>query len=330
MKRFFLFVFLLIALTLPLVPVSVTAQGYGLQDGDDIGFVLPKDAQAAEAQAEAASSTGSAFILAAPGRVGVGQPFLVRLTSDQPLDSVSIHWQGKEVVPSISVWNNRHVALALLGTDVLNAKAGKEELSVIASIDGKENTFRRTVQIIGVDYPRQDLTLPKNMVTPPAEVLDRIADERKLIIKAKNTVTSRRNWRLPFDRPVQGKITSLYGLRRFLNGKARNPHRGLDFRSPMGNPIKATADGVVILVGDHYYAGRSVYIDHGNGVVSMYFHMSKPIVKEGDKVQRGQAVGLSGMTGRATGPHLHFSVSVLGKLVDPEPLLKNTVDNMLK
>jgi murein DD-endopeptidase MepM/ murein hydrolase activator NlpD len=98
----------------------------------------------------------------------------------------------------------------------------------------------------------------------------------------------------------------------------------------MGNPIKCAADGEVILVGDHYYAGNSVYVDHGNGVVSMYFHLSKPIVKEGDRVQRGQAIGLSGMSGRATGPHLHFSVSVLGRLVDPEPLLNKTVDEMLE
>ena len=126
MKRFLLFIFLVIALTLPMVPASVTAQDFGLQEGDDIGFIMPGDAVAAEAEAAPAPG-GSAFVMAAPGRVGVGQPFLVRLTSDQPLDSVSIHWLGKEVVPSISVWNNRHVALAMLGTDVLSAKPGKEE-----------------------------------------------------------------------------------------------------------------------------------------------------------------------------------------------------------
>jgi len=313
-----------------MVPASVTAQDFGLEEGDDIGLVMPGDAEAAEAKAAAQPSSGSAFVMAAPSRVGVGQPFLVRLTSDQPLDSVSIHWLGKEVMPSISVWNNRHVALAMLGTDVLNAKPGKEELSVIASIDGKENTFRRTVLITPVNYPKQELTLPKNMVTPPAEVYARITADRKATTAAKNTVTPQRNWRLPLERPVSGKITSLYGLQRILNGKPKNPHRGQDLRSPMGNPVKSTADGIVILVGDHYYAGNSVYIDHGNGVVSMYFHLSKPIVKEGDKVQRGQAIGLSGMSGRSTGPHLHFSLSVLGKLVDPEPLFKNDVDTMLK
>ena len=327
MKRLLMMMVLVAALTLPLLPVSGTAQDFGLEDGDGVAVTLPGDAHAAEKASP--ENGGTALVLAAPSRIGVGQPFLVRLTSDKPLDSVSIHWQGKEVVPSISVWNNRHVALAMLGSDVLNAKPGKEDLSVIASIDGKENTFRRTVVITPVNYPKQELTLPEKMVTPPTEVYDRIKADRVAVAKAKNTVTPTRLWRLPFERPVEGKITSLYGLRRILNGKPKNPHRGLDFRSPMGNPVKSCADGVVILVGDHYYAGNSVYVDHGNGVVSMYFHLSKPIVKEGDKVQRGQAVGLSGMSGRATGPHLHWSVSVLGRLVDPEPLLKNTADELL-
>jgi murein DD-endopeptidase MepM/ murein hydrolase activator NlpD len=331
MKRIALLVFLVVFLTMPLVPHTVPAQEFGLQEGDDIGLALPGEARVAEAAAaEGAPSPGSALVLAAPGRVGVGQPFLVRLTSDQPLGSVSVFWLGKEVVPSISVWNGRHVALVMLGTDVLNAKPGEEELSVIASIDGKENTFRRTVQVIPEEYERQELTLPKKMVTPPTDVYERIKAEGEQTTAAKNTVSPQRMWRLPFERPVTGDISSLYGMQRILNGKPKNPHRGLDFRSPMGNPIKCAADGEVILVGDHYYAGNSVYVDHGNGVVSMYFHLSKPIVKEGDRVQRGQAIGLSGMSGRATGPHLHFSVSVLGRLVDPEPLLNKTVDEMLE
>lgn len=328
MRRIFLLLALVAVMTLPLLPVSGTAQEFGLEDGDGVVLVLPGDAHASESGA-AASAGGSALVLAAPAKVGVGQPFLIRLTSDQPLDSVSVHWQGKEVVPSISVWNNRHVALVMLGSDVLNAKAGKEDLSVIASIDGKENTFRRTVVLTPVNYPKQELTLPSRMVTPPAEVYERIKEDRVATTKAKETVSAERVWRLPLERPVQGKITSLYGLQRILNGKPKNPHRGLDFRSPTGNPVKCAADGTVILVGDHYYAGNSVYVDHGNGVITMYFHLSKPIVKEGDKVQRGQALGLSGMSGRATGPHLHFSVSVLGRLVDPEPLFKNSADGLL-
>ncbi|WP_285906592.1 M23 family metallopeptidase [Pseudodesulfovibrio pelocollis] len=327
MKRLASLVFLLATLVLPMLPLTVTAQGFGLEEGD--GVPLTKTVEAQAAQTEAASAPGSALVLAAPGQAGVGQPFLVRLTSDQPLDTVSVHWLGKEVVPTISVWNDRHVALVMLGTDVLNAKPGKEELVVMASIDGKENTLRRTVQLVPVEYQRQELTLPEKMVTPPAEVLERIRAEREVTRAALETVSSARMWRLPLERPVGGEVSSPYGAQRILNGKPKNPHRGLDFRSPMNNPIKSVADGVVILVGDFYYAGNSVYVDHGNGVISLYFHLEKPMVKEGDTVQRGQVVGLTGMTGRSTGPHLHLSISVLGRLVDPEPLLKMTVDDML-
>ncbi|MUM78876.1 peptidoglycan DD-metalloendopeptidase family protein [Pseudodesulfovibrio sp. F-1] len=326
MKRFAFWVFLITMLCLSMVPLSVPAQGFGLEEGDGV----PMDSSAVAQSVQAESPTpGSALVLAAPGQAGVGQPFLVRLTSDQPLDSVSVHWQGKEVVPTISVWNDRHVALAMLGTDVLNAKTGKEELVVIASIDGKESTLRRSLQLVPVEYPRQELTLPEKMVTPPAEVLERIRAEREVTRAALETVSPVRMWRLPLERPVGGEESSPYGAQRILNGKPKNPHRGLDFRSPMNNPIKCVADGVVILVGDFYYAGKSIYVDHGNGVISLYFHLEKPMVKEGDTVQRGQVIGLTGMTGRSTGPHLHLSISVLGRLVDPAPLLKYTVDDML-
>lgn len=329
MKRLALLIFLITALTLPMIPASVTAQDFGLEDGDGAMLLLPEEASAAQDET-ATPSSGPALVLAAPGRVAVGQPFIVRLTSDLPLGSVSFNWQGKQVVPSISVWNNRHIALAMLGTDVLNAKPGKEELSVIASIDGKENTFRRSIQLIGKSYPKQELTLPKKMVTPPAEVYDKIKADRVEIGKALTTVSPQRVWRLPFQRPVDGKYTSLYGLRRILNGKPKNPHRGLDFRAPLGTPIRSVADGTVILVGDHYYAGNSIYIDHGNGVVSMYFHSSEVLVKEGDTVQRGQVISKAGKSGRATGSHLHLSVAVLGRLVNPKPLFESKIDDLLR
>ena len=153
MKRLVFLLFLVLSLTLPLVPVSGVAQDFGLEEGDDIGLTMPMDAVAAETAGPVA--TGSALVLAAPGKVDIGQPFLVRLTSDQPLNSVSVHWQGKEVVPSISVWNNRHVALVMLGSDVLDAKPGKQDLSVIASVDGKENTLRRSVRLRTKEYPKQ-------------------------------------------------------------------------------------------------------------------------------------------------------------------------------
>lgn len=299
---------------------SAAQAQFGLEEGDDI--TLSTDANATASQPQ--------LVFAAPDRVVIGQPFLVRITSAKPLNEVVIYWLGKEVMPRIDVWNEKHVALAMLGTDVLNARPGKQELVVTASIDTVRKTHKKSIVIADKKFPRQDLTLPKNMVTPPKEVYDRIASERKVIAEARNTISPDRMWKLPFKRPVEGDISSVYGLKRYLNKQARNPHRGMDFRAPKGTVIKSVADGKVILVGDHYYAGNSAYIDHGNGVVSMYFHMSTVSVKVGDTVRRGQLVGLSGSTGRSTGPHLHLSIGVMGKLVDPAPLFEKSVDQLLE
>ncbi|WP_054652694.1 M23 family metallopeptidase [Salidesulfovibrio brasiliensis] len=302
------------------LPTLVMAQGIGLQDGDEAGFVNDNATAAVEPET----------VVAHPQSVNLGDPFLVRVTSNRPLGEVVVHWEGKSVVPSISVWNDKHVALAMLGTDVLNAKAGKKDLVITVSAEGDRSEYKRTVMIRDKEFPRQDLKLPPKMVTPPKEVLDRIARERKIIAKTRSIYSPQREWSLPFFRPVRGSVSSDYGLKRFLNGKPRNPHRGMDFRSPMGNPIKSVADGIVALVGDHYYAGKSVYVDHGNGVISMYFHLSKPTVKEGQRVERGQTVGLTGTTGRVTGPHLHLSIAVQGKLVNPDPLFVKNTDQMLE
>ena len=251
-------------------------------------------------------------VLACPETAALGQPFLARLTSDDPMDSLAMTWMGRTLSPSISTWNGRYVGLAMLGTDVLTDKEGAQHLEVIARIQGKTVRLSRRIRIVPKAYPRQDLTLPSKMVTPPASVLERIETERGRTRAAKKTLSPRRLWTLPFFRPVPGKITSLYGLQRFLNKKPKNPHRGLDFRAPEGSKVRAVATGKVVLTGNHYYAGNSVYLDHGNGVVSMYFHLSRIRVSLGETVKRGQAIGRSGSTGRSTGPHLHLSVSVQG------------------
>lgn len=268
--------------------------------------------------------------LAHPEQAGMGQPFLVRLTSDQAFDSLSVHWMGRKVVPSVSQWNSRHVAIAMLGTDVLTIKAGPQALFVRAVTGGKETAWNRSVKIVARSYPRQELSLPSKMVTPPADELKRIKAERIRTQAAKKTWSARRLWQLPFHRPLGGTITSAYGLRRVLNGKPKNPHRGLDFRAPTGTAVTSVADGRVILAESHYYAGNSIYIDHGNGVLSLYFHLSKFDVSKGDTVKRGQTIGRAGSTGRATGPHLHLSVCVQGHLVDPAPLFEGTTDGLLR
>ncbi|WP_419780836.1 M23 family metallopeptidase [Maridesulfovibrio sp.] len=276
-----------------------------------------------------ASSALASVFLAYPKKVGLGEPFMVRVTSDKPLESVEIKWKGKSVNPEVRNWKGRSVALAMFGTDVLFDKPGRDKLVIKTVSGGKEKKFGRTVKVHKKKYKIQRLTLPKKMVTPPQKVYDKIAQDRKEVKVAKETMSADRKWYVPFDRPTKGSQSSPYGAQRILNGKPKNPHRGLDFRGAKGTSVKAMADGKVVLVGSHYYAGNSIYVDHGNGVVTMYFHLSRIDVKEGDMVERGQLLGGIGSTGRVTGPHLHMSVSVQGKLVDPNYVMYKTTDQLL-
>ncbi len=276
-----------------------------------------------------ASTAFASVFLAYPKKVGLGEPFMVRVTSDKPMESVSIDWKGKTVKPEIRKWRGRSVALAMFGTDVLFDKPGKEKLVIRTTSEGKERKFGRSVRVNKKKYKIQRLTLPKKMVTPPKEVYDRIARDRKEVKVAKDTMSAERMWFVPFQRPTKGGQSSPYGAQRILNGKPKNPHRGLDFRGAKGTAVKAMADGKVVLVGEHYYAGNSIYLDHGNGVITMYFHLSRIDVKEGDTVERGQVLGGIGSTGRVTGPHLHMSVSVQGRLVDPNYIMYKSTDYLL-
>jgi len=134
-------------------------------------------------------------------------------------------------------------------------------------------------------------------------------------------VTPRR-FALPLAPPLaELPAASRFGSRRVFNGQPRNPHSGADFAAKTGEPVRAVADGVVALAGNEFFAGNAVFLDHGDGLISMSFHLSEILVKEGDKVIRGQLLGKVGATGRVTGPHLHFGLRWHGARVDPLELL---------
>lgn len=130
-----------------------------------------------------------------------------------------------------------------------------------------------------------------------------------------------RLWHEPFIRPIPGRLLSTFGSTRVFNGRIDSRHRGVDFAAATGDPIKSANRGVVVIVAHHYYAGRSVWVDHGAGVLTAYLHMSKTEVAVGDTVRRGQVLGRVGMTGRVTAPHLHWS-ALYGRIgFDPLDLL---------
>ena len=168
--------------------------------------------------------------------------------------------------------------------------------------------------------------IKKKYVTPPGTEMKRIAKERKILKKARNGIGKTVNayFLSGFIRPVKGgRITSVYGSQRILNGVPKNPHNGLDIAAPKGTPVFATTDGIVRLTGNNfYYNGNFVLLDHGQGLSSIYLHLSKISVKEGEIVKKGQKIGEIGTTGRSTGPHLHWGVNWFGKRIDPASLLK--------
>lgn len=166
--------------------------------------------------------------------------------------------------------------------------------------------------------------LPQNTVTPTPEEQKRIADEMEM---SRNARTKNVDMDLPlcFSMPAKGRISSIYGSQRILNGTPKTPHNALDIANKEGTPVFAPADGVILLVHDGMFlSGKTVLIGHGQNVVTSYIHLSEIAVKEGQTVKKGDEIGKIGMTGRATGPHLHWVVSWKTKRIDPQVFLKNS------
>lgn len=180
-----------------------------------------------------------------------------------------------------------------------------------------------TVRVSRPDYPVQRLTLPPAMVELSPADAERVRRENTEVARLWSLGGERR-----FTLPLQAPLDPLpegggFGSRRVINGRWRSPHGGVDFVAPEGAPVLAAADGVVALVGDHFFGGHSVYVDHGDGLVTTYMHLSRVDVSPGQQLRRGARVGAVGSTGRATGPHLHFGVRWRAARVDPRLLLRD-------
>jgi murein DD-endopeptidase MepM/ murein hydrolase activator NlpD len=254
--------------------------------------------------------------LECPEVIGIGLPFVVRVESDEPLDRLRVEWAGKTLtVPGAG----KTAVEFLLGTDVLKSKPGAETLRVIR-LGLSPLAVQTSILVEQRDFPEQRLTVPTEMASPPAAVQERIARENAEIRAVLNTVSPDSHLVLPLMRPVPGEVSSAYGLKRFFNDMERNPHRGLDLRAALGDPVRAAAAGQIVLAADHYYGGRSVFLDHGLGVFTVYMHLDEIKVRQGDMVEAGEILGLAGQTGRVTGPHLHLGLYVLDLAMDPAAL----------
>jgi murein DD-endopeptidase MepM/ murein hydrolase activator NlpD len=182
--------------------------------------------------------------------------------------------------------------------------------------DGSTETA--TVTPTKREFPTQRINgLPEQYVSPPKEVLERIARDAKAVGEARAHNTGERWFAEQFAWPTEGPLSGLYGSQRILNGEPREPHYGIDIAAPSGAPIRAPADGIVRLAEELYLSGNTLVLDHGHGVSTSYLHMSKFEVKPGDRVRRGGQLGLVGATGRATGPHLCWRMNWFQTRLDP-------------
>ncbi len=200
----------------------------------------------------------------------------------------------------------------------LDATIGKHVL-VVESAEHVQTEI--PFKVVDKKYPTQRLTLNEKMVNPPPEELARIEQETLMQNELYDRFSAVDAFPFPMQIPAAGRVSSNFGLRRILNGQPRNPHAGLDVAAPTGAPVVSPAAGTIAFAGSLYYNGNAIFVDHGGGLISMVCHLSKIEVQRGDVVGRGQKIGLVGATGRATGPHLHWSVSLNGARVDPSAVL---------
>jgi len=258
------------------------------------------------------AGVGHAGALPRESRVPGGVALLRVGDATEPRPAVS-----RDGVP---VWVSRQATqwVAAVGLP-LSLQPGEQQVEV-RSTNGAARTITFTVK--PKRYPVQHVTLrDQAMVEPPADVMARIERE------SAHLKVVRSQWRetaatdAAFVQPAKGRLSGRFGGSRVLNGKPRAPHAGLDVAVMTGTAVLAPADGVILDIGDYYFCGKTMFIDHGNGLLSLFCHLSEWDARVGDSVRKGQAVARSGATGRASGPHLHWSVYLNGTSVEPELFL---------
>ncbi len=268
--------------------------------------------------------------MAAPWAVSVrppkllnGAPVMFEVHTPAKLDSLTGTWLGHEITFSYDA--SRKYWFALAGVSI-EANPGKYTLEINGELSATKKAvrFSKIFAVARAAYPKikVQLAVEKKFTEPSPEQQSQIAEGVKIKQDYLGRVSPEREWDGNFKPPVEASTSDVFGSQRIFNGVAQRPHFGLDYRVPTGTPVHAMNDGTVLLARFLYFEGNCVVIDHGQGLLTLYFHLSEFKVKEGEAVKRGQEVGLSGGTGRATGPHLHVAVRWQGTYLDPARLLQ--------
>ena len=262
-------------------------------------------------------------VVARPPKLLNGAPVLFEVHAPVKVDSLTGTWLGHNIIFSCN--DNGKTCFALAGVSI-ETKPGKYTLEMTGDAANKKEPvhLKHTFVVARAVYPqiKVQLAVEKKFTEPSPEQQAEIAEGVKVKQEYLGRVTPDREWRGDFSSPVDATTSDVFGSQRIFNGVAQRPHFGLDYRVHTGTPVHSMNDGTVLLARFLYFEGNCVVIDHGQGLLTLYFHLSEFKVKEGETVKRGQEIGLSGGTGRATGPHLHVAVRWEGTYLDPARLLQ--------
>src|SRR5208282_3966263 len=265
------------------------------------------------------SSTATAArwtVVNQPARLVNGTPVLFRVTTPKPVRTLSGNWLGHEIAFSFDASQKSWFALAGVS---LETKPGTYTMELQAETTaGTAISLQKKIRVGHQRYPRVPLTVPDRYTAPSPEDQRQIEQDKETKAEILKTVSVEREWKGSFAPPVDAEISDVFGVERVFNGSVQSTHQGLDFRVPSGTPVAAVNSGRVILARPMFFEGNWVVIDHGQGLLTLYLHLSKFSVKEGDDVKKGEPIGLSGGTGRATGPHLHLAVRWQGVYLNPQ------------
>jgi murein DD-endopeptidase MepM/ murein hydrolase activator NlpD len=288
-----------------------------------LALFAPFPAAGAEEPVPAPGPTRALDVSVRARELAPGELVRVDVRAEEPLERVTGTLRGEaldfvaacEEAGPCGTWS----AWAALDLDW---KPGRLEAAVTASgASGATLRGARTLELQAKSFPTSELKVDKKYVDPPAAEAARIARDNAKLGK----VYARRTPMPPpqdaWVRPVPGEPTGVFGSRRVFNGQKRKPHAGLDLRAPEGTPVKSAGPGTVALAEDLYFSGNTVIVDHGGGLFLVYAHLSRIGVKAGERVEAGTQLGLSGATGRVTGPHLHWGGKVGPRIFDPTSLL---------
>ena len=262
-------------------------------------------------------------VQAKPPRLLNGGPVLFQVKPSTKLASLTGTWLGHQLTFNYDASTNAWFALAGVSFET-NPGKYTLELKGETAKSKAEQTSQRAFLVGRAQYPKikVQLAVEKKFTEPNPEQQAQIAEGVKIKEDYLSRVTPELKWNGDFTAPVDASTSDVFGSQRIFNGVAQRPHFGLDFRVHTGTPVAAMNDGTVLLARFLYFEGNCVVIDHGQGLLTLYFHLSEFKVKEGDTVKRGQEIGLSGGTGRATGPHLHVAVRWQGTYLDPARLMQ--------